>query len=122
MKTYYYIDDMGRIQSAEAEGWELPFRLRKMMGNRFETELETEAYIDYLLAREVIKEDAKGFKPNWQDYDQPKFSLSYDDGCYNYETSFAEKTSTIYFGTKDDMSESLDKHPEEWKTYLTYEQ
>lgn len=77
MKKYYYIDDMGHIQSAEAKGWELSLKLRKMMGNYFETELEAEAYIDYLLAREVIKEDARGFKPNWKDDDQPKFSLSY---------------------------------------------
>lgn len=121
MKTYYYLDSMGHIKSTEAEGYELSYKLRKMIGNCFKSPLGAEAYANYILAREVIKEDAKGFKPNWQDYDQPKFYLSYDDGYYNYETSFAEKTSTIYFGTKDDMSESLDKHLEEWKTYLTYE-
>lgn len=122
MKTYYYIDDMGYIQSAEAEGWELSYKLRKMISNYFKTELEAEAYIDYLLAREVIKEDAKGFKPNWKDYNQPKFSLFYVDGYYSYKKSFILKASTIYFETEDDMDESLDKHRKEWKTYLTYKQ
>lgn len=122
MKKYYYIGDMGHIQSAEAKGWELSLKLRKMMGNYFETELEAEAYIDYLLAREVIKEDARGFKPNWKDDDQPKFSLSYTDGCYSYNKSFTVKTSTIYFETEDDMDESLKKHRKEWKIYLTYKQ
>ena len=28
----------------------------------------------------------------------------------------------IYFKSEEDIKESFEKHPEEWKTYLTYEQ
>lgn len=124
MKKYYYIGDMGHILSAEAKGWELSLKLRKMMGNYFETELEAEAYIDYLLAKEVIKEDAKGFKPDWNDLEQISFYGLWD---FEYEmpvrgTSFTQKEPTIYFKTVEDLRESFEKHPEEWKTYLTYEQ
>ena len=122
VREYFYIDSTGDIEYSKSEWNKEVIEPQKLIGNFFETKEEAEKYLEYLKAKVIIKQDTKGFKPDWQDYDQPKFSLSYDDGCYNYETSFAEKTSTIYFGTKDDMSESLDKHPEEWKTYLTYEQ
>lgn len=124
MKTYYYIDDMGYIQRAKAEGDELSYKLRKMMGNCFETELEAEAYIDYLLAREVIKEDTKGFKPDWNNLEQIRFY-----GCWDFQfkipfrrTSFTQKNATIYFKTVEDIEESFKEHPNEWKTYLTYKQ
>lgn len=56
LKKYYYIGSMGHVESAEYKGWELSVRLRKMMGNYFETYEETERHIDYLLAKEVIKQ------------------------------------------------------------------
>ena len=33
-----------------------------------------------------------------------------------------EKEPTIMFKSQNDIEESFKKHPEEWKTYLTYEQ
>lgn len=124
MKTYYYIGDMGHILSAEAEGHELSLKLRKMMGNYFETDLEAEAYIDYLLAKEVIKEDTKGFKPDWNNLEKICFYGLWD---FEYEMpvrgmSFTQKETTIYFKTVEDLRESFEKHPKEWKTYLTYKQ
>ena len=96
----------------------------KSVGNHFETEEEAEKYLEFLQARAVIKQDTKGFKPNWADEEQTKYS-----GCwkwlstkldYTYNTTY--KGSTIYFKSSEDIEESFKKHPEEWKTYLTYEQ
>lgn len=124
MKTYYYIGDMGHIHSTEAEEHELSYKLRKIMGNYFETYLEAEAYVDYLLAKEVIKEDAKGFKPDWDNGWQKKHY-----GCYNImdntlggDVEYTQKKSTIYFQSEDDLQASFKKHRKEWKTYLTYKQ
>lgn len=123
MKTYYYIGDMGHIQSAEAKGYELSYKLRKMMGNYFETYFEAEAYVNYILAREVIKEDTKGFKPNWQNTDDEKYYGEWDFNDkvprIGFLTNF--KKPQIYFKSKQDIKESFKQHSEEWKTYLTYE-
>ena len=124
MKKYYYIGDMGHIQSAEAKGWELSLKLRKMMGNYFETNLEAEAYIDYLLAKEVIKEDTKGFEPNWQNAYEQKYcgEWDFDDRAPHICLLTNFKKPQIYFKTVEDIQESFKKHPKEWKTYLTYKQ
>lgn len=124
LKKYYYIGSMGHVESAEAKGWELSLKLRKMMGNYFETELEAERYINYLLAKEVIKQDAKGFKPDWKDFEQPKFYAVWNfySDTLEWINSPDIKSSTISFATKEDIEESFKKHPDEWKNYLTYEQ
>ena len=124
LKKYYYIGSMGHVENTEYKGWELSVRLRKMMGNYFETYEETERHIDYLLAKEVIKQDAKGFKPDWKDKTQAKYFGCWDSLMerkrFDYEYTF--KNSEIYFQSEEDIEESFKKHPEEWKTYLTYEQ
>lgn len=124
MKTYYYIGDMGHIQSAEAEGWELSLKLRKMIGNYFETPFEAEAYANYLLAKETIKEDTKGFEPSWQNADKEKYYGEWDFNDkaphIGFLTNF--KKPQIYFKSKQDIIDSFASHPKEWKTYLTYKQ
>ena len=72
-KKYFYIGSMGHIESDEPRGWELSLSLRKMIGNHFETEEETERHIDYLMAKEVIKQDTKGFKPDWNDEEEKEY-------------------------------------------------
>lgn len=124
LKKYYYIGSMGHVENTEYKGWELSVRLRKMMGNYFETYEETERHIDYLLAKEVIKQDAKGFKPDWKDKTQAKYFGCWDSLMerkrFDYEYTF--KNSEIYFQSEEDIEESFKKHPDEWKTYLTYNQ
>lgn len=96
----------------------------KKIGNYFETEEEAEKYLEYLKAREVIKKDTKGFKPDWNNLEQIRFYGRWD---FQFKipfrsVSFTQKNATIYFKTVEDIEESFKKHPEEWKTYLTYEQ
>lgn len=124
MKTYYYIGNMGHIKSTEAEGYELSYKLRKIMGNYFETYEEAERYTDYLLAKEVIKQDAKGFKPDWKNPSQKRFFGYYNliDKKLCYFNAGENMESKIYFGSKEDIKESFKNHPDEWKIYLTYEQ
>ena len=124
LKKYYYIGSMGHVENTEYKGWELSVRLRKMMGNYFETYEETERHIDYLLAKEVIKQDAKGFKPDWEYGVQKKYYGCWDFYHKKFGSSYAlfSKNSEIYFQSEEDIEESFKKHPDEWKTYLTYNQ
>ena len=102
----------------------------KSLGLLFKTEEEAEKYLEYLKAKTVIKQDTKGFKPDWNDTKQIKYSCSYDEDRftgYGCVKPVIEETSTkmgalIYFKSKEDIEESLKKHPEEWRKYLFYEQ
>lgn len=102
----------------------------KSVGNFFETKEEAEEYLEFLKAKEVIKQDNKGFKPNWNDTRQIKYSCSYDEDRftgYGCVKPVIDETSTkmgalIYFKSEEDIKESLKKHPEEWRKYLFYEQ
>lgn len=127
---YYYIDlisDM--IFSSAKDGFASDERREAMFQNcskngiAFETFMEAEEYLKYLRAKEVIKQDTKGFKPNWKNCEN-KYYGYWNSGkdSLGYLVSYITKYSDICFKTEEDIEESFKKHPEEWKTYLTYEQ
>lgn len=96
----------------------------KSVGNFFETREEAESYLDFLKAKEVIKQDTKGFKPNWQDTDEDKWCGVWDiihKEVSTHITWYGQEYS-VYFKSKEDVEKSFEKHPNEWRTYLTYEQ
>ena len=96
----------------------------KSLGLLFETEEEVENYLAYLKAKEVIKQDTKGFKPDWGKSSEIKYcgewNFKYNKPTIRSATFI--KSTTLFFGSIKDIKESFKKHPEEWKTYLTYEQ
>ncbi len=96
----------------------------KSIGLLFETEEEAEKYLEYLKAKEVIKQDAKGFKPDWNDHNQRKFYGAWVIECKRPCLCSDDELQhrTIYFKTGEDLLKSFENHPDEWKTYLTYEQ
>ena len=96
----------------------------KSLGLLFENREEAEKYLEYLKAKVVIKQDAKGFKPDWNNEEQPKhYGYCHAESKRLWrDAEYTEKRSTIYFKSIKDIEESLNNHPEEWKTYLTYEQ
>lgn len=127
---YYYIDlisDM--IFSSAKDGFasdekrEAMFQNCSKNGIAFETFMEAEEYLKYLRAKEVIKQDTKGFKPNWKNCEN-KYYGYWNSGkdSLGYLVSYITKYSDICFKTEEDIEESFEKHPDEWKTYLTYEQ
>ena len=94
------------------------------IGLAFKTKEETERCIEYLKAKVIIKQDAKGFKPDWKNPSQKRFFGYYNliDKKLCYFNADENMESKIYFGSKEDIKESFKKHPKEWKTYLAYEQ
>lgn len=124
-KWAYHINDHGDSISCIRVG-SLPSseRYLKEVGNYFETEEEAEKYLEYLKAREVIKKDAKGFKPDWNNKYKPKYwgYWNFYNNKIDSNFTFLSKSKDIYFKSSEDIKESFKKHPKEWKTYLTYEQ
>lgn len=96
----------------------------KSLGLLFKTEQEAEEYLEYLKAKEVIRQDAKGFKADWTDERQEKYHGQWDyfvDKLYA-QVDWKLRDDVIYFESLKALKESFKKHPKEWETYLTYEQ
>jgi len=79
---------------------------------------------DSLKAKAIIKQDTKGFKPDWADGNSPKYYANWDlyRERLDWMRVYVVKEPHIYFESREALEESFKKHPEEWKTYLTYEQ
>ena len=121
----FYKSKVKEINTDHYSGWSsLEIANIKRLGLLFYTQEEAEKYAEYLKAKAIIKQDAKGFKPNWRDKDEDRFMGCWDfkrkRALFDYGDAF--KTPEIYFKSREDIRESFKKHPEEWKTYLTYEQ
>ena len=124
-KQTYYIDSLGGwVSKLELANFPTLIENLKAVGSYFETQEKAEEYLEYLKAKAIIKQDTKGFKPDWIDPKQPKyygywyFERNKPDWSVNHIT----KTAGIYFESIKALKESFANHPEEWKTYLTYDQ
>lgn len=126
IQEYFYIDSRGTIEYSRNEWNEDVVEDRKLIGNYFETKEEAEKYLKYLKARVIIKEDAKGFTPDWDDEDEPKYMGRYScisgKTVFDWYQTYHNAYGTIFFKTTVDIKKSFENHPDEWKTYLTYEQ
>lgn len=93
-------------------------------GSLYLTKEEAEKDIARNKARETLKQDTKGFKPEWKDWHQDKYSAFWrvDTGelDYSYENNAIE--NRIYFASKEDIEASIKVHEKEWKTYLGVEE
>lgn len=124
----YYVDNLGgyvsKIEKNQLAIFPTLIANLKSIGNYFETKEEAEKYLEYLKAKVIIKQDTKGFKPDWNNNDEEKYlgfwDLEEDKLDWLPRIIFIE--ATIYFKSREDIEESFKKHPEEWKTYLNYEQ
>lgn len=125
-KIYFTIDffrkEIAKVSEKEIMGYAIDNV--KSLGLLFETKEKAEKYLEYLKAKEVIKQDTEGSKPDWNNSIEKKYcaywDLEKDKPVSEFE--YVAKESTIYFETRYGIEESFKKHREEWKTYLTYEQ
>lgn len=121
---YHTITTDGHIESHDYDDLNLSLDLEKEIGNYFETTKETQECIAYLKARAIIKQDAKGFKPNWKNPSQKRFFGYFNliDETLCYFNAGENMESKIFFKTEEDIKESFKKHPKEWMEYLSYKQ
>ena len=125
VEDYFYITTDGSVWLCPKNKDKELDKNRKAIGNYFETIEEAEKYLEYLKAKEVIKKDTKGFKPDWNNEDENRYrgcrDLKKDTTIWMYESGMFREP-LIFFKSVEDIKESFEKHPEEWKVYLTYEQ
>lgn len=124
-KRIYYANDFGcNVANMTEDNNSIIRKSLKLVGNHFETYEEAKAYLEYLKAKAIIKEDTKGFKPDWNNPSQKKIFGYYNliDKKLCHFNAGENMESKLYFKTEKDIKESFKKHPEEWETYLVYRQ
>lgn len=133
IKEYYVINPVfGEVLKTKDNSYsDLQIRNMRDLGMLFDTWLEADRKLAYLKAKAIIKQDAKGFKPDWTNnseikyfgylhFEKIEFGIAVKENKFGRERM--NKTTTIYFQSEEDIKDSLEKHPEEWRVYLTYEQ
>lgn len=128
-KIFFTIDiyrsKFKEINTDYYSGWSaLEVKNIKDLGLLFKTVEKTKKYLEYLKAKEIIKQDTKGFKPDWENPSQKRFFGYFNmiDKTLCHFNIGENRESKIFFGSEEDIKESFKKHPKEWKAYLTYEQ
>lgn len=124
VEEFYYINEKGFVSTLPKNYIHSDVHLRRAIGNYFKTKEEAEKYLEYLKAKAIIKKDTKGFRPDWNDENDRKYCGFWDSTKKEFEYMCISnlQSDSIYFNIADDIVESFEKHPKEWKTYLTYEQ
>lgn len=119
-ETYFYLDNDTEV-CLSFEAHHPIDDVRHRYGNYFRTEEEAKAYAEYLKALTVVRDDAKGFHPDWADDEQSKYYVYYSHGekCFRADDLWDDEDNGVfglpYFRTEEDALESLQKHEKEWK-------
>lgn len=120
---YWYVGAYGAVSNDRDSRVDID-DMRYLIGNYFKTEEEAEKAAKWLKALAILRDDTKGFKPNWEDDSQPKWAVKYG-GITDELSVFCSlhaRENIIFFATRDDAEESIRKHECQWLTYLNVEE
>lgn len=97
---------------------------RVSVGNCFQTIEQAKKAAEWLKAFKVLRDDTKGFEPDWSDDTERKFSVGYnhDMGELEIFTSRFSQNVMIYFATEADARESIAEHQHAWFTLFGIEE
>ena len=114
---HYFVDDWGDVDYNYDAGFP-PSTFRYNIGNYFKTEEEAEAYKEYLLAKQVLLDDARGGK--WAK-DGSNWHASYDVIRWVLYWSYNYNPGQIYFKDEESLEKSLEEHKDQWEIVRRYE-
>ena len=121
---YWFISNgyLGVTEIRES-GWDID-NARHDIGNYFKTEKEANKAVNWLKAFAVLRDDAKGFKPDWEDSNQDKWYVLYNHSKKELTTSliWTQQGEALYFATQEDADASIKNHEHEWLTYFGVEE
>lgn len=116
-EKYWCNDGNGGIYSSTEDGHKAD-SYRFLTGNYFKTEEEAEVYKEYLLARQVILDDADGGR--WSK-DGCNWYTFYNGMNLDMTDSTFYRPGTIYFQETKAILKSLEEHKEQWEIVRKYE-
>lgn len=114
-QTFWYIDEEGDIYDAPWTDWQ-PNRKMLAIGNVFKTQEEAEAHGDWLKAVAEIK-GSSNFVPDWNNFDQEKWSVAYDHVDNDLETRNFYSAIALY-RTKEEARRAIEDHKQAYLTYF----
>lgn len=122
---YYYINACGDVCGDIWESVKSDIGCFES-GSAFWTEEEAEKELARRKAYVILKEDTKGFKPNWDDGREEKFTV-----YYSHQTGEKDFRVQIFWGIQHvpdlvfanlvDAKASIKAHEKEWKAWLGVE-
>lgn len=122
---YWYIADTDGVGTTVWTGHRTIDKYRLAIGNVFRTKEDAEKALEWLKARKILFDDAKGFKPNWSNISQDKYAVTFSTRealpCVEYTSGIFLMHCGPYFATREDAEASVKAHKKEWMIYLGVE-
>lgn len=117
-QRYYYISDTAKVCATYWIGNNINGSVE--IGNCFQTKEQAEKAVEWLKAFKVLRDDTKGFKPDWKSEEQSKWTVYYDseEGVFHVHLQPITNDSLIYFATEADAEKSIENHRKEWLTFF----
>lgn len=119
---YWYVRACGAVSNDRDSGVSIDDMCYEL-GNYFKTEEEAQKAAEWLKAFTTLRDDTKGFKPNWNDPEQEKWFVFYDHVSKHLwswlDLTYQDKN--LYFASEDEANDSIKKHERQWLTYLNVE-
>lgn len=118
---YWHFDGCGRVDYYYEDGDD-DDNSNYAIGNYYGTETEAETHREYLLARQVLLDDAEGgkWKKNGSNY-CAYYDYEEDEWAYDDTLESTQTIGIIYFQNPDDIKKSLEKHKEQWEIVRKHE-
>lgn len=127
--THFFLSDNGEIQQEKVDSekycdMDYTVDTRYEIGNCFQIGEQAERAVEWLKAFKVLRDDTKGFKPNWKDRNELKWTVGWDLTSQKFDTTSTRgwSSSLLPFRTDADARESIKGHKKEWKTFLGIEE
>lgn len=122
-ERYYFIETDGSVHFIYELGLEYD-DAKYGIGNYFKTKEEAEKAASWFKAFTTLRDDTKGFEPDWKNEKQKKWGVFYSrfDGEVYIEWYIDCQFSTIIFATEEDAKASIEKHEKEWLIYFGVEE
>lgn len=116
--TYWILDYDGEITKDE-ESWFDIDDYAYSIGNYFKTKKEAEAYKEYLIARQVLLDDAEGGK--WDEHGCNNWNAVYARNNWGALHFMSYMSGLIYFQDQETLEKSLKEHRDQWEIVRKYE-
>ena len=121
--TYWYIRSYGDVVDDIWLGCEWDIR-RFESGSAFWAKEEAEKELARRKAYVILKEDTKGFKPDWESLDT-KWFVGYSrslGGKLRPDWTQRDSAGVLYFSSMEDAAASIEAHEKEWRAWLGVEE
>lgn len=122
-ERYWWVQNDGGVTN-DCDDWVDIDDGRYELGNYFKTEEEAQKAAEWLKALAVLRDDTKGFRPDWKNTGQARWFVFYDRNSRRLRSdlNFTFQDGNLYFASEDDADDSIRKHEREWLVFFNVEE